>query len=94
MSVSLLRTHMMQISYAGRPGPTVTLEKGKSFPFYHQLQVKNANGSPLYPKWQLHGKFKPFNSPNCPDIWLQVGGQEPRLRGPQLDQGGQFDQGG
>ena len=39
MSASLLCTHMMQISYADRPGPTVTLEKGKSFPFYHQLQV-------------------------------------------------------
>ena len=93
-SAPLLCTHMMQISYNDRLGPTVTLEKGKSFPFYHQSQVKNANGCTLYPKWQLHGKFKPFNSPNCPDVLLQEGGQEPRLREPQLAQRGKLGQGG
>ena len=37
MSASLLRTHVMQISYADAPGPTVTVEGGKRFPFYHYM---------------------------------------------------------
>ena len=87
----------MQISYADAPGPTVTLEEGKSFPFLHHLQVRNANGNTIYPVWQLWGGFQPpstNNSPKCLEMMLQEGGQEPRLTGPHLDQGGPLDQGG
>ena len=97
MSASLLRTHMMQISYADSPGPTVTVEKEKRFPFYHHSQLCDDNGSTVYPYWQLYGEFKPektHSSPNCPDVLLQAGGQEPRPEGPQFDQGGSLGQGG
>ena len=33
MSAALLRTHQIQISYADTPGPTVSIEQGKKFPF-------------------------------------------------------------
>ena len=83
-------SHLMQISYADTPGPTVTLEEGKSFPFYHQLQVRNANGSILYPTWQLWGSFQPLSASdatNCPEILLQEGGQDPNDTGAKADQG-------
>ena len=97
MLTALLSTHAIQISYADTPGPTVTIEQGKRFPFRNQLQVQNDEGKLLYPKWQLCGSFQPphtYNSSICPDVLLQEGGQEPRLREPQLDQGGQLGQGG
>ena len=90
MSVSLIRTHMMQISNTDRPGPTVMVEKGKSFPFYNQLQLGGDNSNIQYPHWQLFGGFKPlneFNTTNCPDSLLQEVGKGPHLEGPQMDQG-------
>ena len=58
MSASPLCTLLMQISYADMPGPSETIEKGKSFPFHHHLQVQKNNGSILYPHWQLWGDQK------------------------------------
>ena len=34
------------------------------------------------------------SSPNCPDVLLEVGRQEPWPKGPQFDQGGPLGQGG
>ena len=58
--------------------------------------MSSDNGSPVYPYWQLYGEFKPektHSSPNCPDVLLQVGRQEPRPEGPKFDQGGLDDPG-
>ena len=57
MSASLLHTYMMQVSYANMPGPTVTIEQGKNFPFYNQLQLEGEKSSIPYPRWQVFGEF-------------------------------------
>ena len=96
MSASLLCTHLMQISYADMPGPLVTMENGKSFPFFHHSKVPNVNGHMQYPCWQLHGNFEPKTthvSPNCPDVLLQADRQESRPEGPQFDQVGHLVRG-
>ena len=85
MSVSLLHTHVMQIRYADRPGPTVTVEEGKRFPFYHYLQVRNDNGSILYLQWQLWGGFQPKQmtneTQNCSNLLMQEDGSNLLLMG-------------
>ena len=91
MSASLLRTHSMQISYADSPGPTVTLEQGKRFPFLNHVQVGNENGKMLYPKWELIGDFslpQPIAANDCQNVLLQAGDQGPEYSGTTLDQGG------
>ena len=78
---------MAQICYADMPGPTVMVEDGKRFPFYHHLQVGSVNGSIQYLCWQLYGDFRPketHSSPNCPNVLLQAGGREPQPKGPQF----------
>ena len=94
MSVSLLRTHMVQIRYADTPGPTVMVEKGKRFPIYKQLQFGSKNGSIWYPCWQTRVDYQP--SDHCvtairPNSLLQEGDNGSRLEG---DQGGGPGQGG
>ena len=67
------------------------IEKGKSFPFYNQLQLEGENSNIQYPRWQLWGEFRLPNSyitTNCPDSLLQEGGDGPHLEGPQIDQEG------
>ena len=74
----------------------MSVKDGKRFPFYHHSQVNSVNGSIHYPCWKLYGDFRPketYSSPNCPDVLLQVGGQEPQPKGPQFDQGGPDDPG-
>merc|ERR1712175_13850 len=90
MSASLLRVHLMQISYADNPGPTVAMEGGERFPFLHSLQVRNDNGQLLYPMWQLWGeyrhKFVTHVKPELTEPLLQEDGHDPLLRGGWLDQ--------
>merc|ERR1711994_1019967 len=72
------------------------MENGKNFPFFNLMQVSSINGHVQYPRWQLHGNFAantPHVSPNCPDVLLQVGGQESGPEGSQFDQGGPLGQG-
>merc|ERR1711951_305341 len=90
MSASLLRTHSMQISYADSPGPTVTLEQGKRFPFLNHVQVGNEKGKMLYPKGELFGDFlppQPIATNDCQNLLLQAGDQGPDYSGTTLDQG-------
>ena len=97
MSASLLRTHSIQISYADTPGPTVTMERGKRFPFRNHSQVRNDHGSRLYPMWQTFGDFQPpqvTNANDCPEILLQEGARVPQSSGTRADKGGPLGQGG
>ena len=68
MSASLLRTHLMQISYADMPGPLVTMENEKRFPFFHHSAVSSDNGRVQYPCWQLHGNFEPKTTHVSPNL--------------------------
>ena len=97
MSAALLRTHSMQISYADSPGPTVTIEQGKRFPFFNHLQVGNDNGKMLYPKWKVFGDFlppQPSNTIDCQNVLLQAGDHGPEQSGTEYDQGESPRQGG
>ena len=97
MSASLLRTHSIQISYADTPGPTVTMEQGKKFPFRNHSQVRTDNGLRVYPVWQTFGDFQPpqlTNANDCPEILLQEGARVPQSSGTRADQGGPLGQGG
>merc|ERR1711872_828127 len=91
MSASLLRT------YADNPGPTVTIEQGKRFPFLNHFEVGNENGKMLYPKWELFGDFvppQPIAANDCQDVLLQAGDRVPQSSGTRTDQGGPIGEGG
>merc|ERR1711872_682307 len=91
MSASLLRT------YADNPGPTVTIEQGKRFPFLNHFEVGNENGKMLYPKWELFGDFvppQPIAANDCQDVLLQAGDRVPQSSGTRTDQGGPIGKGG